>query len=894
VLDVDNSLLLRNGEPVPLTPKVFDTLRALVSSGGRTLTKDELIEQVWPDAAVGDGSLAQNILVLRKVLDPHFEGEGPIATVPKRGYRFTAPVTFRARQPQPMPVESMPVESVPESASVEPAPAAAEIPVLPQSNRKTRYLAAGAACALAAAWLIFFFTRPSSPPAAKRRSVAVLALKNLTAKPEVDWYSTALEETITGELRAGGDLRVIPSDTVHRMQQELSLPGVTITRSQINDIRKDLACDLVLTGSYLTIGDKIRIELLLSDARSSDTLASITDTDDQGRLLELVSRTGQQLRAKLGARPLETAQTRTLRHSMSSDARANRFYFDGLAALKLRDGPEAQRQLSLAIETDPSFALAHSAMSATWHELGYSARALKEAKTALDLSDSSQSREDHLAVEGQYYECLFDWTKAADTYRSLWRVFPDNIEYGLKLAQIEYAAGRPAEALQVLNQLRSQPPPDNQDPRIDLFESLGEQLAGNYSRAYDAASQAAIKAEKAKARILLAQARVKQGLSANRLDRRPEARRYYAEAKTLFEAVGHTRDAAEALTLDAESLRESGERNKAMKEFEAALVMSRKIGFERLTNRILAAYSNMLLNSVLLDRSALDQARKACDEAIASNREINDLGTAFTVLMDRAGIARAEGRYADARSDVVESVRITRQAGYRLETANAGEVLGIIDAGLGRLSDARSELEDVVARKRELGNRASLATSLGVLSGVLRAQGDLAGARRLSEEECSIRSRPSCRMMLARLMLDEGRANEARAAISQLTADLQPDTLRPADLSALALLQFDTGDPQAARKSLTAAESKLRDPVAIPDRSLPVSIAAAKIAKSVPQLQQVAAQAGKLGLTPLALEARLAIAELNSSVDRRSELARVAAEADQKGLPLISRKAKIL
>ena len=440
------------------------------------------------------------------------------------------------------------------------------------------------------------------------------------------------------------------------MQQELSLPGVIITRSQISDIRNDLGCDLVLSGSYLTIGDKIRVELLLSDALTSDTIASITDTDDQNRLLELVSRTGEKLRAKLGVHPLQSDQAETLQQSMSANARANRFYFDGLAALKLRDGPEAQKQLSLAVETDPVFALAHSALSSAWYDLGYNARSLKEAKLALDLAGNHQSREDRLAMEARYYWCLSDWTRASETYGSLWRFFPDNMEYGLSLAQMEYAAGQTAEALKVLNQLRSQPAPDSQDPRIDLLESHGAQLSGNYQRAYDLASQAAHKAEGIKARLLLAQARMKQGLDANRLGHASEARQRYAEAKSLFEAVGDTGDAADALQLDAEILRTTGQNQAAIAEFETALAMSRKIGFTRLTNRILAAYSNIMINI-----GSLDQARKACEEVIAANSEINDVGVSFSALIDRGRIAKAQGRYTDARADVVES--LNRQAG---------------------------------------------------------------------------------------------------------------------------------------------------------------------------------------------------------------------------------------
>ncbi len=94
VLDVARTALFRGDEIVPLAPKVYDTLLALVSENSRTLTKNELVDRVWPDSAVGDGSLAQNILVLRRILDPYFPAESPIATFPKRGYRFVAPVRF--------------------------------------------------------------------------------------------------------------------------------------------------------------------------------------------------------------------------------------------------------------------------------------------------------------------------------------------------------------------------------------------------------------------------------------------------------------------------------------------------------------------------------------------------------------------------------------------------------------------------------------------------------------------------------------------------------------------------------------------------------------------------------------------------------------------------------
>src|SRR5215510_304652 len=89
-LDVSERLLWRDGEVVPLQPKVFDLLLVLVERHGRLLEKDELMKAVWPDTVVEEVNLANNISILRKTLSEN--GRQFIETVPKRGYRFVADV----------------------------------------------------------------------------------------------------------------------------------------------------------------------------------------------------------------------------------------------------------------------------------------------------------------------------------------------------------------------------------------------------------------------------------------------------------------------------------------------------------------------------------------------------------------------------------------------------------------------------------------------------------------------------------------------------------------------------------------------------------------------------------------------------------------------------------
>jgi len=84
--------LLRNGEPVRLAPKAFDVLRVLIHNRGCLVTKEKLLEEVWPDAFVEEANLSVNVASVRKALDKGDEWQC-IETVPKRGYRFVAPVS---------------------------------------------------------------------------------------------------------------------------------------------------------------------------------------------------------------------------------------------------------------------------------------------------------------------------------------------------------------------------------------------------------------------------------------------------------------------------------------------------------------------------------------------------------------------------------------------------------------------------------------------------------------------------------------------------------------------------------------------------------------------------------------------------------------------------------
>jgi DNA-binding winged helix-turn-helix (wHTH) protein/Flp pilus assembly protein TadD len=118
LLDPSEQRLLRENTPVPLAPKAFELLVNLVASHGHLVTRETLMQSIWPDSFVEETNLTVNISLLRRILGNMPDGQPWIATVPKRGYRFDGPVTLRT------------VSNGAAAAPV-PAPAAAEIPAPP-------------------------------------------------------------------------------------------------------------------------------------------------------------------------------------------------------------------------------------------------------------------------------------------------------------------------------------------------------------------------------------------------------------------------------------------------------------------------------------------------------------------------------------------------------------------------------------------------------------------------------------------------------------------------------------------------------------------------------------------------------------------------------------------
>jgi DNA-binding winged helix-turn-helix (wHTH) protein/Tol biopolymer transport system component len=142
--DQATGLLTRDGEPVPITFKAASLLRLLLDRQGAVVTKDEILKEVWPGTHVTDSNIAFHIRLIRRALEDDGEGQRYIETLPKRGYRFAAPLTLITPDEANIADRAEPVEprELPASPTA-PIPAPEPLLAPPQAGSATRWIAFG-------------------------------------------------------------------------------------------------------------------------------------------------------------------------------------------------------------------------------------------------------------------------------------------------------------------------------------------------------------------------------------------------------------------------------------------------------------------------------------------------------------------------------------------------------------------------------------------------------------------------------------------------------------------------------------------------------------------------------------------------------------------------------
>jgi TolB-like protein/DNA-binding winged helix-turn-helix (wHTH) protein/Flp pilus assembly protein TadD len=256
-LDTANHILWRDGDRVPVAPKSFDVLTYLIEHAGRVVTQDEILEAVWPETYVNPEVLRKYILEIRKALGDRAENPEFIETLPKRGYRFVAPVEDVRPAEQP----NLPISSGTEK-TVEPAAASSSGQEPSVGKRRIWKLALVPALAVVMAAGIVRHFQPSrnklNVPRFGDTSIAVLPFADMSAAKDQQYFSDGLSEQLINDLARVSGLRVVGRSSAFQFRDK---------NEDLRDVGRKLGVANVLEGSVRCDGNHVRItaELIKTD-----------------------------------------------------------------------------------------------------------------------------------------------------------------------------------------------------------------------------------------------------------------------------------------------------------------------------------------------------------------------------------------------------------------------------------------------------------------------------------------------------------------------------------------------------------------------------------------------------------------------------------------------------
>ncbi|MBK7827057.1 MAG: hypothetical protein IPJ59_17875 [Nannocystis sp.] len=693
-----------------------------------------------------------------------------------------------------------------------------------------------------------------------RRSVAVIGFRNLSGREDVAWIATALVEMMTTELAIGEQLRTVTVDDVERMKRELAI-GETdgLGQAELASVGRRLGTELVVTGSYLVIGEKIRLDLRLVDITTGEPLVSVSESDRETELIDLVARAGASLRRSLRADELSAEQAGGLRASVPATPEAARLYATGLARLRAFDATAARLALERVTTLEPGFALGHAALADALAILGMDEAAVAASERAMALSQPLR-REERLKIELRHHVARRAWEPAIVVARNLHELFPDDLDHGLALAAVQASADRPGDTLATTAALRRLPPPLGDDPRIDLAE------ADAYSQLGDAAA----------------------------------VERVAAAALAKAERVGATTIAVRARILLASRLLHVGDNEGCIEQLEQLRASAAALGEPALRIELL---NNLMIANIQLDELA--RAAALGEEMVRAATALGNRETTADVQVSLATILFRLGRLDDAERALALGTLASplNQIG--------GQVLrGQIAAVRGDLPAAGIAYDASVERLREVGDLRMVAWVQALRGEVALVEDRLDEAEALGRESLATREGlglaqqvPESKLLLARVALARGQFAEAAATASEAaeghaTARARSDEAEARAWLVLTLLgaRREVAVPLARAQALAATTQR-------PQARLRVALVAAVVAGSRGDhdearrgLTEVIAEATRLGLEALVFEARLAAARVDLAAGRTSEgraaLTALIADVEGRGWIGLTREAR--
>ena len=476
-VDQQKLQLWRHGSIVPLPAKAAEILLVLLARSGETVTKEELMQAVWPDSYVEESNLTQNIFLLRKALGETAQDGGTIITIPGKGYRLVAEVRVVGGGEAGPAAKEVPAPPEPVAIAAAERPAAGRL-------RWWWLLAPGLVVIALVAGLVWHRQEQARRRAVPERvMLAVLPFENLTGDPAQEYFSDGMTEEMIAQL---GELDPQHLGVIART----SVMHYKNGKPSLEQIGRELGVQYVLEGSVRRDADQVRITAQLIQMKDQSHLWSRRYDRELKSTLALQSEIAQQIAGEiqlaLGRDRFALATEAPRRASTSYEAYdlylRGRYFWNKRTA----DGFEqAIHYFQQAIAKDPGYAQAYAGLADCYVLMAaYSGvppaefvqQARAAAQKALQLDEGIAEAHTSLALITENYD--WDWPLAEKEYRRAIELNPNYATAYQWYAEYLTWLGRFDEAARESERARELDP-------LSLIIAADNGMIFYYSRQYD-------------------------------------------------------------------------------------------------------------------------------------------------------------------------------------------------------------------------------------------------------------------------------------------------------------------------------------------------------------------------------------------------------------------------
>jgi TolB-like protein/DNA-binding winged helix-turn-helix (wHTH) protein/Tfp pilus assembly protein PilF len=490
-VDLKACELRKHGFRIKLAEQPFQVLAFLLERPGEIVTREELRDRLWPgDTFVDfDHGLNNAVMRVREVLLDSSEHPRYVETVPRRGYRFVAPVE-ETSVPPPVPatIELVGGSTSPASAASKPALAhtISEHPNVPRWF--TSRLAAAIAIVVVglAALLVFAIharnVTTNQANAARSTSLVVLPLENLSGDKDQDYFADGMTDELIANLAKIRSLHVISRSTA------MTYKG---TRKPLSEIARELNVDAVVEGTVMRVGSRVRITAELVQVSTDHHLWADTYESQMGDVLALQNRVSAAIVNEIRIN-LTPEERERLAKTPAVAPEAYENYLKGLYYWNKRSDENLTRAIGYferATQLDPNYALAYAGLSdcyaiisaeifGTMPASEAAPKARAAAVRALELDPTLAEAQTSLATEKFNYE--WDWSGAAQGFERAIGLNPSYATAYQRYSLYLIAMGRAQDSFAQIQKARALDPLS-----LSINFSLGWRLY--MARQYDAA-----------------------------------------------------------------------------------------------------------------------------------------------------------------------------------------------------------------------------------------------------------------------------------------------------------------------------------------------------------------------------------------------------------------------